>query len=151
MTGPEELLELIAEQSNLYPHQNGKNFTVTKKKLKEFLGKKFVMGINKLPTIAEYWGVDNLVGNDGIQNKMIRNCFCKILQNLHFGDNRKNNKTDKAFKMRPVIEHLNSKFPSVLSNYSEQNIDDHMVKLKGRSGMHKTIKMRFQILFSLFE
>ena len=69
------------------------------------------MGINKLPTIAEYWRINNLVGIDGIQNKMIRNCFCEILQNLHFGDNRKNNKTDKAFKMRPVIEHLNSKFP----------------------------------------
>ena len=54
VTGPEELLELIVEQSNLYPHQNGRNFTVTKEKLKEFLGKKFVMVINKLPTIAEY-------------------------------------------------------------------------------------------------
>ena len=58
--------------------------------------------------------IDNLIGNDGIQNTMIRNRFCEILQNLHFADNRKDDKTDKAFKMRPVIDHLNSKFSKVL-------------------------------------
>ena len=89
VTGLEELLELIVEQSNLYAHQNGRNFTVTKEELKAFLGINFVMAINKLPTIAEYWRVDNLIGNDGIQNTMIWNRFCEILQNLHFADNRR--------------------------------------------------------------
>ena len=31
VAGLEELLELIVEQTNLYAHQNGRNFTVTKK------------------------------------------------------------------------------------------------------------------------
>ena len=115
----EELLKLIIKQSNVYANQNRRNFTVTKEELKAFLGINFVMAINKLPTIAEYWRVDNLIGNDGIQNTMIRNRFCEILQNLHFADNRKDDKTDKAFKMRPVIDHLNSKFSEVLSNDSE--------------------------------
>ena len=104
MTDLEELLELIAEQSNLYAQQNGRNFTVTKEELKAFLGINFVMAINKLPTIAEYWRVDDLIGNDGIQKTMIRNRFREILQNLRFADSRKDNKTDKVFKMRPVIE-----------------------------------------------
>ena len=68
VTGIEELLELIIEQSNLYAHQNGRNFTFTKEELKEFFGINFVMAINKLATIAEYWRVDNLIGNSGIQN-----------------------------------------------------------------------------------
>ena len=84
VTGLKELLELIVEQSNIYAHQNGRNFTVTKEELKAFLGINFVMAINKLPTIAEYWREDNLIGNDGIQNTMIQNCFYEILQNLHF-------------------------------------------------------------------
>ena len=58
---------------------------------------------------------------------MIRKRFCEILQNLHFADNSKVDKTDKAFKIRRVIDHLNSKFPEVLSNDSEQSIDKHMV------------------------
>ena len=100
------------------------------------------MAIKMLSTIAEYCRVENLIANDGIENTMIRNHFCEILQNLHFADNRKDNKTDKAFKMRPVIDHLNSKFSEVLSNGSEQCIDDHMVKSKGRSGLKKYVKSK---------
>ena len=95
VTGFEELLELMAEQSNLYAHQNGRNFTVTKEELKAFLGINFVTAINKLPTIAQYCRVDNLIGNDGIQNTMSRNRFFEILQNLHCANNRKDNKTDR--------------------------------------------------------
>ena len=124
VTGREELLELIVEQSNLYAYQNGRNFTVTKEELKAFREISFVMAIHNLPTIVEYWRVDNLIGNDGIQNTMIRNRFCEILQNLHFADNRKDDKTDKAFKMRSVIDHLNSKFSDVLSNDSEQSSEN---------------------------
>ena len=142
VTDLRELLELIVEQSNLYAHQIRRIFRVTKEELKAFLGINFVMAIKMLSTIAEYCRVDNLIANDGIENTMIRNHFCEILQNLHFADNRKDNKTDKAFKMRPVIDHLNSKFSEVLSNGSEQCIDDHMVKSKGRSGLKQYVKSK---------
>ena len=138
----EELLELTVEQSNLYAHQNGRNFTVLKEELKAFLRINFVIAINKLPTIAEYWRVDNLIGNDGVQNTMIRNRFCEILRNLHFADNRKDDNTDKDFKMRPFIDHRYLKFSEVLSNDSEQSIDENMVKFKGRSGMKQYIKSK---------
>ena len=102
--GLEDLLELIIEQSDLYAHQKGRKFTVTQEELKAFLGIDLVMAINKLPTIAEYWKVYNLISNDGIQKTMIRNRFSEIPQNLNFTDNRKDDKTDKAFKIRPVID-----------------------------------------------
>ena len=73
---------------------------------------------------------------------MIQNHFYEILQNLHFADNRKDSKTENAFNMRPVIDHLNSKFSKVLSNDSQQSIDEHMVKFKGRSGMKQYIKSK---------
>ena len=44
--------------------------------------------------------------------------------------------------MRPLIGHLNSKFSEVLSNDSENIIDEHMVKFKGRSGMKQYIKSK---------
>ena len=47
VTGLEALLELTVEQSNLYAHQNGRNFIVTKEELKAFLGITFFMAINK--------------------------------------------------------------------------------------------------------
>ena len=109
------------------------------------------MSINKLSTIAEYWRVDNLIGNNVIQNTMIRNGFCEILQNLHFADSAYDDKTDRRFKLRPVIDHLNKKFAEVLSNDKEQMIDWHMQhslvssqgqKFKGRSGMKQYIRSK---------
>ena len=35
------------------------------------------MAINKLPTTVEYWRVNNLIGNNVIQNTMIRTAFVK--------------------------------------------------------------------------
>ena len=69
VTGLEELLELIVEQSNLYAHQNGR--AVTNEELKAFPEINFIMAITKLPTIAECWRVDNLIGNGSIHNTMI--------------------------------------------------------------------------------
>ena len=73
---------------------------------------------------------------------MIWNHFGEIVQNLHFADNRKDDKTDKAFKIKPVIDHPNSKFSEVLSNDSEQSINEHMVKFKGRPRMKQYIKSK---------
>ena len=67
--------------------------------------------------------MDNLIGNNVIQNTMIRNGFCEILQNLHFADSAYDDKTDRRFKLRPVIDHLKKKFAEVLSNDKEQMID----------------------------
>ena len=77
VTGLEELLELIVEESDLYAHQNGRNVTVTKEELKVVLAMNFAIAINKLPTIAEHRRIDNLIGNGGIPNTMIRNRFVK--------------------------------------------------------------------------
>ena len=134
---PRKAARIDVEQSNLCASQN--------ERLKAFLEINFVMAVNKWPTIAVYWWVDNLIGNDGIQNTMIRNHFCKILQDLHFADNR----LLQTFKI--MIDHLNSKVSDVLSNDSEQSIDEHMVKLKGRSRMKyiksKPIKLGLKFWF----
>ena len=142
MTGLKELLELIVKQLKLYAHQNRRNVTVIREKLKRFLRINLIIATNKLPTISEYWRVDNQIGSDGIQNSIIRKRFCQILQNLHLADNRKDDQTGKAFKLRPVIDHLNSELSKVLSNGSEQSIDEDMVKFKGRSEMKHYIKSK---------
>ena len=46
-----------------------------------------------------------------------------------------NDKTDRGFKVRPVIDHLNKKFAEVLPNDKEQCINEYIVRFKGHSGM----------------
>ena len=77
-------------------------------------------------------GLQYFVGNDGIQNIFARTRYQVVLQNDHFADNTKQDKTDKGDKIR-IIDHLNESFQAVFSNKSEQCIDEYMTKFKERS------------------
>ena len=117
-----------------------------------FLGNNYVMSINKLPKIKSYWECGQYVRNEGIRNTMSRSRFEKILQNFHFSDNTKDDKSDKGYKVRSLINHFNQSFPDCVSDDCTQSIDEHMVKFTGRSSMkqyfkNKPVKWGFKFCF----
>ena len=67
---------------------------------------------------------------------MTRTRFQYLLQNLHFSNDDNDDKTDKSYKIRPVIEHLNKVFAASLSNSWFQSGGEHI----GRSSMKQYIK-----------
>ena len=126
-----ELVKFICDQSNLYAAQNGREFATTPEKIRAFLGINYIMSISKLPNLKCYWSVDSYLSNDGVRNTMTRNRFVNILRNLHFSDNETADKSDKAYKMRNVINHLNEAFQNAMSDAKRQSPDEHMTKFKG--------------------
>ena len=59
----------------------GNNLLPMKEEMKAYLGINYVMGINKLPTIADYWRVDEYIGNEGIKMQQPggdSSIFCKM-------------------------------------------------------------------------
>ena len=56
----------------------------------------------------------------------------KILQNIQFADNQTRDKSDRAYKKRAVIRHLNEEFQAAMPNKERQSTDEHMTKLKER-------------------
>ena len=128
-----ELLQIIAMETNRYTTQKSRNFETMEDEMKAFLGINFIMGINKLPSLEDYWSTDKCIGNEKIQNVMTRTRFQSILQNLHFSNNDNDDKTDKLYKIRPV-------FDESLSNSPFQIVDEHMCKFKGKSSMKQYIK-----------
>ena len=54
---------------------------------------------------------------------MTKDCFMKILQNIHFADNQTADKPDKAYKRRLVIRHLNKAFQAVMSDAERESVD----------------------------
>ena len=71
---------------------------------------------------------------------MTRTKIQSILENLHFPTNDNDDKTDKSYKICPVIEHLNKVLPESLSISPFQSVDEHMGKVKGRSSIKQYIK-----------
>ena len=110
--------------------------------MKVLLGTNYIMAVNQLPNISMYWDCDHFIGNNGIQNIFTRGRYQKIFQNLHFADNSKQDQTDKGYKIRPIIDHLNKSFQESYLNEPKQSIDEHMTKFKGRSSMRQYLKMK---------
>ena len=108
--------------------------------MRAFLGINYFMSINKLPTIKSYWECGQYVGNEGIRNVMSRSRFEEILQNC--SNNTKDDKSDKGYKVRSLINHFNQSFSECVSDDCTQSIDEHMVKFTGRSSVKQYVKSK---------
>ena len=138
--GMNKLLEIIVTQTNRYAIQKGCNFKTKEDEMEVFLKINFIMGINKLPSLEGYWLTGKCIGNEKIQNDTKRTRFQSILENLQFSNNDNDDKTDKSYKIHPVIKDLNKVFAESLPNNSFQSFDEHMCKFKGRSSIKQYIK-----------
>ena len=91
--------------------------------MKAFIGVNYIMAVNQLPSIPIYWDCDHFVGSVGIKNIFARIRYQEFLENFHFADNAKQNRTYKDDKMRPIINRINESFQVVFSNKPGQRID----------------------------
>ena len=90
--------------------RSGRQFITNPEDMKAFLGTNCIMAVNQLPSISMYWDCDHFTGNNGIQNIFTRGRYQDILQNLHFADNSKQDQTNRGYKIRRIINHLNKSF-----------------------------------------
>ena len=142
----DEFLEkIVLPQTKLYSEQKGHVFDIGIDELKAFFGMNIVMGYHTLPSIRDYWSTEPDLHVPFIANIMTRKRFEEIRSMLHFNDNE--NMTtpgdlnhDRAFKIRPVIEHFNKAFMAAISPTKFQSIDEHMIKFKGHNIMKQYVK-----------
>ena len=113
------LIELLVQQSNLHSQQNESNFLANAVETKAVIGFSFIMAVNQLQNIPLYWDCDHFVGNAGIQNIFTRTRYQYVLRNLHFADNKKQDKSVKGIA-KEIIDHLNESFQTVFSNGSSK-------------------------------
>lgn len=92
------------------------------------------MAINKIPPIEYYWECGQYGGKEAIRNIMSRTRFEQI---LHFEDNQKDKRFDKAYKVRSIISYFNDSLVACSFNDSTQSVDERMVTFNGRSSMRQ--------------
>ena len=51
----------------MYAQQNGRQFETNNEEMMAFLGMNYIMGINRLPSVKDYWQVDEYIGNEDIR------------------------------------------------------------------------------------
>ena len=117
-----------------------REFAANPEAILAFLGINYIMSISKLPAMKCYLSIDSYLSNDGVRNAMTRNRVMNIVQNLYFTDNQAADKSDKAYKMRIVINHLNKAFQYAMSDAERQSIDEHMTNFKGQMSCNQYMK-----------
>ena len=70
------------------------------------------MGFHELPSWTDFWSCEPDLSVPFVSNALPRNRFAQILSNIHVNDNAAipNNNTDKLYKLRLMINQLNSNF-----------------------------------------
>ena len=89
-------MNLVSTQSKLYMQRKEMVFNVEINDLKVFIGITLFMGYHTLPNICNYWSKDPGFGVKVVSHVMPEDRFFEIRTSLHFLDNEKPQKNDKA-------------------------------------------------------
>lgn len=138
---PDNYLQTIVEQSNLYAVQNGKeNFNLSIDELKVFIGINFVTTYLRYSRLRQYWSPKHGMRMSLVADNMSYARFCAIRRYLHFVDNDKNDSTDKLQKLRPVLDHLKQVFRNAIDPNEHLSIDEMIIPFKGKSAVKQYIR-----------
>ena len=142
----DELMTLMVTESNRYAEDvmGSEKFAkwtkITVEEMKAFLGFSILMGINQLPAIKDYWKKNDYLHYSPIADRIPRDRFLEISRYIHFVDNstlqpRGSPGHDRLGKVRPIIDHLSTKFAEAYNPHKEVAVDEAMIKFQGRSSL----------------
>lgn len=114
----DEMISKVSAESMLYSTQKdpAKPKTYSNRDIEKFLGIVIFSSISNCMSLRDMW--HPIRGHDTVINCMGLNSFEMMRSNLHFNDNSQqvpptDPNRDRLYKLRPVIDHLNSRFLSV--------------------------------------
>jgi len=145
----EDVFQNLATQTNVYAQQCKLRYWTDTcvREMKAYVGMLIGMGLHSLPQFRLYWSSDPLFRVQPLSAVMSRRRFLKLLQALHVNDNTKapqrgTPEHDKLYKLRPLLDNMNSAFMHHAVSSSSQSIDEGMVQFKGRNTMKQYMPMK---------
>ena len=112
-----------------------------------YMGFMILMGIVRLPWIADYWKKDTTYYYMPIADRISRDRFYELHRYLHFVDNSTLSAPgttgyDRLGKVAPIITMLRERFAAVWNPGKDISIDEAMIPFKGRSSLKQYLPMK---------
>lgn len=135
---------IIAETNRYAAQQKQKNWVeLDLNDFFTFVALTMLMPRNKKLEIKEYWSVNPLLHTPIFGQKMSRDRYLQILQNLHFVNNEEEqNNTTRLYKVQNILEQIKQRFGSQFYPFQNVVIDESMVLFKGRLNFKQYIKTK---------
>ena len=102
--------------------------------LDSFIGLRLLMGIDRKPSVRDYWSTSRLRFTPIYSTTMTRDRFVAITESLHFEDNANLSETDKVWKLRSVIDSLNHQCKTVYHPQRDITVDESLWAFRGNLG-----------------
>ncbi|KAG5879737.1 hypothetical protein JTB14_033339 [Gonioctena quinquepunctata] len=144
----DELLELIARETNIYAEEvflsgatkEKSRITawkdVTVEELKRFIGLLLHLGTIKLNRLQDYWKTHRLFNLPAFKNYRSRDQFMLIFRCLHFSRNPlpgQEKPSDRLYKIKPLINDFNLRMSNLYYPGKELSLEEWMVLWQGRA------------------
>ena len=126
---PDEINDLVVEQTNLYSTQkSGTSINTTKPEMEQFIGMHLKMGLIQLPSYKLYWS--QKMRYPAIADPMPLKRYEKLRSNLHFVDNSvMEENVSKLSKIQPVIDIVREQCLKVIPEESH-SVDEQIIPAK---------------------
>lgn len=135
-----DVYNLIVEETIRYAtvDKNKQTFFCSIEDIKIFVGFLIFSGYHTLPSERDYWSDSEDLGVQLVKDALSRSAYLEMKSLIHFQDNSKANisKDDRAFKIRPFIDMINTNYRQWGIFEKNLSIDEMMVRYYG----HHTLK-----------
>src|SRR6218665_661344 len=138
-----DMFDLMARETQRYARhvRNDVDFVTSADEMRAVVGILLLSGYNIRSSEKDYWSEADDLKTDCIQNLMPKNRYLKLTASLHFADNSlaSQSYSDRAFKIRPLLDLLNINFLQFGVFSSKLSIDEIMIRYNGHHGLQQFI------------
>lgn len=137
----DQIVQFLVDQSNKYAlFLNDANPKITCDEMKCCLAILILSGYAELPGRDFYWDSNADMRNQMVSQAMRRDRFRQIIRYLHCADNTKPNQSDKAWKLRSLMDMIKQKFMENWIPEEHLDFDESMIKYFGRHSCKQFIR-----------
>ncbi|XP_049845324.1 piggyBac transposable element-derived protein 2-like [Schistocerca gregaria] len=134
--------EEATKYTNMYSvAKTWESLGTTAHELKVFFGINLMIGCIRHPRLPTYW--KKSISLSGISDTISRDRFLALRNNVHFVDTIKppeEAKTNRLWKVQPVIDTVRRRCHSLLSNFNYYSADEQMIPFTGHCKLKQYIK-----------
>lgn len=137
----ESVFQYLAEQTQYYARfKNEADPGITASEIRCFVAILILSGYNHLPSKRLYWDMQDDTHNKLVADSMRRDRFLKIQRFIHMADNNQIDQSDKAWKLRPLMNAIKKKCLSNFQPTQNLSYDETMIRYYGRHGCKQFIR-----------
>ncbi|VDO84695.1 unnamed protein product [Haemonchus placei] len=91
------------------------------------------MGLEIRSNLKDYWSTRKVFSESFAAKLISRNRFVQILNAFHFADNDASDKSNRLYKIQPILDMLNEEFAAVYSPGKNVCIDESIIPFRGQA------------------